>query len=327
LLGTKKGANGKKYYDSAVQGPDITTLPKIKHLELLKAAGTCAKSNVQTTAQTGGPGNQTAGTPINVNGTSNENARLEADRKTANEYFAASGSVCNQCPQPTQTSGTGRYGGKTNIVTGGAPPKTKSQVQANVNTHISKFEKQRAASAYPNELAITENAIFGQNDKYKSVRGHMEKSAHETNQAIDIPVHSDAHADEVLTLWRGFGGYEVLDEYRITTGEKSRFHIHVEWNAEAEALASNTPTLTPTPAAGPTLTAQQIAERDAKCKECDRHQQMRNQVSAKLTEMQNTVEAKLRQFEGLQSLFRYIEVFPEYMVASIANEADRKSVV
>ena len=328
LLGTKKGANGKKYYDSAVQGPDITTLPKIKHLQLLKEAGTCAKSNVQTTAQTGGPGNQTAGTPIDANGTPNEKAKLEADGKIANAYFAASGSACNQCPQPTQASGTGRYGGKTGIVSGGAPPKTKSQVQADVNAYITEFAnvpRTYGAASAPvsrsNEFAVTENEIFGQSG-YKYVNGHMEESAHYTNQAIDIPVHDSVNANKVLGFWRKRPGYEVLDEFTPAEGQKSRFHIHIEWNAEAEALASNTPTPTPTPAAGPTLTAQQIAERDAKCKECDRHQQMRNQVSAKLTEMQTTVEAKLRQFEGLQSLFRYIEVFPEYMVASIANEAD-----
>lgn len=307
LIG-KNEQTGK--YDASEQSPDITIIPKTERRKLLQDAGICGQSNAQTPALTAGGGSQTAATPIDVNGMSADNANLIKNKKTADDYFAASGSICNQCPQPNSS---GVYGGKTNIVTGGAPPKTKSQVQANVNTHISTFAIQRAAnvSTWAKEFAITENQIFAQAG-YTTVGGHIEKSAHYNNQAIDIPVHKREHADDVLRLWRGFGGYEVLDEF------SSKSHIHVEWNAAVEAP----PTSTPVPPAGPTPTAQQTAKKEAKCKECAQAQQMRDQVNARLNELETKVEEKIRQFPGLQSLFRYIEVFPEYMVASIANEAD-----
>ena len=307
-----------KKYDAALQGPDITTLPKTKRLELLKAAGTCGQSNTQTPALTAGGGSQTAATPIDANGMSADNANLIKNKKTADDYFAASGSICNQCPQPNSSGVYGRN--NSDIVSGGASNKTRNEVQSDVNAYIAEFaniprtylDTSNKPVSRSNEFAVTENSIFGQ-PEYRRIGVHVSSnSGHYTNQAIDIPVHDTINAGKVINFWKDRRkGYEVIDEL-------SNGHIHIEWNAAVEAP----PTSTPVPPAGPTLTAQQIAEKEAKCKECAQAQQMRNQANARLNELETKVEEKIRQFPGLQSLFRYIEVFPEYMVASIANEAN-----
>jgi hypothetical protein len=249
---------------------------------------------------------------------SDDNANLIKNKKTADDYFAVSGSVCNQCPQPNSSGVYGRN--NSDIVSGGAPNKTRNEVQADINAYITEFANiprtfintSNKNEDRINEFAVTENSIFGQSG-YRRVGTHVSSnSGHFTNQAIDIPVHDTINASKVINFWRDRRkGYEVIDEL-------SNGHIHIEWNAAVEAP----PTSTPVPPAGPTPTAQQTAEKEAKCKECAQAQQMRDQANARLNELETKVEEKIRQFPGLQSLFRYIEVFPEYMVASIANEAD-----
>jgi hypothetical protein len=304
-------------YDSTKQGPDITTIPKTKHLQLLKAAGTCGQSPAQTPAQTGGHGNQTAGTSITTSTTTNENTELIKNQKTATDYLQVNEAVCTKCPAIIESRGG--YGGTPDVVSGGAAPKTLAQVMLDVASYIT-FKNDSGlipeSKMWPLDLLITQNQPLTQLGLgVGGVGVHKNGSAHYTGQAIDIPVHNDINAKAVLEFWKSRGGYEVLDEYSGKNNGPKLNHIHIEWNAIKEVTAIPTP-----PSATPT--AALTDEEKKQCAECNRHQQMLTQANAKLTEMQNTVDTKLRQFPGLQSLFRYIEVFPEYMVAAIANEAN-----
>lgn len=61
------------------------------------------------------------------------------------------------------------------------------------------------------------------------------------------------------------------------------------------------------------------------CVKCKRAQQIQTQTSAIVEsnkKAQAFVEEAVRQFPELQKIFRYVEIFPEYMVAEIADIAD-----
>ena len=122
--------------------------------------------------------------------------------------------------------------------------------------------------------------------------------------------HLQSNADEVFKFWNEAGGYDVIDEYK--SGGLN--HIHIEWNA----------VIIPDPPVGPTKEAASTAPKptDAQCNECAKQQSLLKQSTAKLQEINKITEDKKREFFGLQSLFRYIEVFPEYMVAAMADTAN-----
>lgn len=57
------------------------------------------------------------------------------------------------------------------------------------------------------------------------------------------------------------------------------------------------------------------------CDECDRAKKVIPQIDS-IVSTKQTFENKTREFPGLQKMLRYIEVFPDYMVASIAGTAN-----
>lgn len=60
------------------------------------------------------------------------------------------------------------------------------------------------------------------------------------------------------------------------------------------------------------------------CNVCKGHQQTVNQIN-KINEVQKNVDDAVRKFSGLRKAFRYVEVFPDMMVASITSTADGNS--
>lgn len=61
------------------------------------------------------------------------------------------------------------------------------------------------------------------------------------------------------------------------------------------------------------------------CKKCERANQTVQQatkLSQEEEKVKGLVEKSIREFGGLQQLFRYVEIFPEYMVAQITDAAD-----
>jgi GH24 family phage-related lysozyme (muramidase) len=68
-----------------------------------------------------------------------------------------------------------------------------------------------------------------------------------------------------------------------------------------------------------------VADGKETCNKCKRAQQIVKQTSTLVESnkiAQQLVEVAVRQFPELQKLFRYVEIFPEYMVAEIADSAD-----
>lgn len=80
------------------------------------------------------------------------------------------------------------------------------------------------------------------------------------------------------------------------------------------------PTKSPTPITG---TCAEIFKEvgEEKCKECKKHKETLRQLD-EVNTAQQSVEDALRKFPNLRQVFRYVEVFPELMVASIAGDAD-----
>ena len=303
LMGRDKNDN----YSEFEQGPDLTVLPKTERIAMLKANGICGAANTQTPAQTGGNSNKANGI-VSGETTIDKNTDLIAVQKLAKGYLANNNDICNKCIPSTNNS---QYGKKDFRPAGDRPPKTIDEVIADIN----KFNQKISGLPKPqsNEFQITENSLLATRVQGATPDsgGHMAKSAHTTNQAIDIPVHLQSNADAVVEFWNEAGGYEVIDEYR--TGGLN--HIHLEWNAVV---------IPPAPV-GPTKEAAEAAANrptDAQCNECAKQQSLLNQSSAKLTEINKITEDKKREFFGLQNLFRYIEVFPEYMVAAMADTAN-----
>lgn len=58
------------------------------------------------------------------------------------------------------------------------------------------------------------------------------------------------------------------------------------------------------------------------CDECSKRVQVVQQAEAKEREIQAVLDSKLRQFYGLEHIFRYVEAFPDYMIAHIADSAN-----
>lgn len=276
-------------------GPDLTIPPKVLRKEAIQANGVCGKANTQLTAQVGGQGNMAAGIALNQVSIDN-NAELTSIKASVEGWLEANKDICIKCDQVEQA--THKF---TNL-----PPLTIEQVKADVAA-FKKYIDARPdlIKKQSNEFEITENKILTNTP----VGTHMDNSAHYVNQAIDIPVHSPENANAVLTFWKtiaaGKDGYEVIDEYNNPPGN----HIHLEWN-QINDPATTTPPVTLTDA------------EKLKCKECATRKEALRQVDMKIAEKVTPVENKIREFYGLQNIFRYVEIFPEYMVAHITDTAN-----
>ena len=294
--------------------PDLTTITKDKRSELLNAATQCGQANVQTTAQTGGTNVQVGSIPLDNSLSTSGSVDYAKMQSDAQKYLEKNKSICDKCnPIPTNTGGYGSPFGR-DIVGNNATPKTLAQVASDVLAFKQYIQNNNFTKRQSNDFTITENDALvklGVGDS-KDSGGHKIKSAHNTSQAIDIPVRATdiESGNKIVEWWNKLGGYQVINEQVL------RNHIHIEWNALIEELPG--PRVGPTPTPSVELTE---AERK-KCEECNRYRDTLNQATAKITETQTQIEAKIRQFPGLNSLFRYVEVFPEYMVAAITNEAN-----
>jgi hypothetical protein len=307
--------SGQKNSDgTTTQGPDLTILPKDKIKELLTASGICGQANVQTTGQTGGSGIQVGQVSIADSLPPDpKDTDYEKIEREASKYISQNSSICNKCIPPTSVT-RGTYGSRPgrDIVGGNAAPKTRAEVRADVDAYIAEFANLTKPSEHPNEFIITENEIFGQTGYARIGRHVAPNSGHYTNQAIDIPVHTPDNATKVENFWRSRTGYQVINE--LGNG-----HIHIEWNADVESVPVP---VGPTGASTTPQPAQLTDDEKKKCEECNKQQQLLEQARSKITETETQIEAKIRQFPGLNSLFRYVEVFPDYMVAAITNEAN-----
>jgi plastocyanin len=58
------------------------------------------------------------------------------------------------------------------------------------------------------------------------------------------------------------------------------------------------------------------------CYDCEKQIEMKRQIEIKNASVVEQLDIKIRQFYGLRDTFRYVEVFPEYMVAQISSAAN-----
>jgi hypothetical protein len=72
---------------------------------------------------------------------------------------------------------------------------------------------------------------------------------------------------------------------------------------------------------GPLTTAAAIQKGKELCAACTKQQTLVSQANSLLPERDQS-DQKIRQFYGLQTVFRYVEIFPEYMVNNVTNQSN-----
>jgi len=72
---------------------------------------------------------------------------------------------------------------------------------------------------------------------------------------------------------------------------------------------------------GPLTTAAAIQKGKELCAACTKQEILVSQADSLLPERDQS-EQKIRQFYGLQTVFRYVEIFPEYMVNNVTGQSD-----
>jgi len=90
--------------------------------------------------------------------------------------------------------------------------------------------------------------------------------------------------------------------------------------ASTPPTPNSTPTTPPTPKPDGTCT-DFLSKNQEECKKCKSAELINSQIDKVLPDKQKFTIVT-RQFEGLQNLFKYIEIFPDYMTAAITGTAD-----
>lgn len=158
---------------------------------------------------------------------------------------------------------------------------------------------------------------------------------------------NNKYTDTVAVTWVINGGQNGIND------RKARFDKISKLFGTTNAITNQTPVTQPTttplpqttqPVSQPTQrttqpTTQQFGVCDevfrrigrgdieagvAECKKCKTAQQIVEQIS-EINKVQTNVDASVRKFSGLRKAFRYVEVFPDMMVASITDTADGNS--
>lgn len=131
------------------------------------------------------------------------------------------------------------------------------------------------------------------------------------------------------------GTAQLIKDKGIRTANKQVLPVLVERRAREAALfardpigSGSRPTPTPTPVATQTITpstnstcTEFLRKNASECKKCKSAEMANNQIDKVLPEKQKFM-VFTRQFEGMQDLFKYIEVFPDFMTAEITGTAD-----
>lgn len=153
---------------------------------------------------------------------------------------------------------------------------------------------------------------------------------------------NNTYTDTTAVTWIVNGGQNGIDD------RKARFdRISKLFTSTDAATTNQTPTTQPTRSATSATSIQATAQRNTQqfgvceevfrrigngdadagikqCNVCKGHQQTVDQIQ-KINATQQTVDDTLRKFSGMRKAFRYVEVFPDMMVASITSTADGNS--
>lgn len=117
------------------------------------------------------------------------------------------------------------------------------------------------------------------------------------------------------------GGYIGLED------RKSKFNSYLTkfgLNSQCQPIITPTPTTTPPVNATPAVTPPAVTSPvpiPSECAQCINAQQVVKQATAQL-DVINSTEKLVREFPHLEQIFRYIEPFPDVMVAAIRGDAD-----
>lgn len=292
------------------QGPDLTILPKKDRVRLLEESGTCGKVSTQTTAMTSGQG---VGRGSIILSEAMKNKNLDELQKMitgSQEYLSKNN--CDSCV-PVSNPSSNLPPKSTELVVSDAiefrqtyPLSAAAIDQAKIDDPL---YKRATRDPFPRQLR--ENVMLyskgiGNDTTVEYV--HTVGSSHYSNRAIDIPTDRNNSADSVAikNFWKS-RGYFTIDEGN---------HIHVQWGDATSVVV---------PAKNPLLGSEFNDVAGTDCNACNQHRAQLQQAKISLAETTSTnisIETVHRQFSGLERIFRYLEVFPDYMVTNIADTAD-----
>lgn len=315
--------------------------------------GTCGKANTQLVAGTGGQGYQVADVSLNQALSTIPDERTKAFNAATT---AISSPTCNQCAPCLAAKEAETV--KQPIV----PPDAYTIKSAKDDQFPNLEFTQSTINDTVSEALLKEvNQIFASEGvrgrvssahRSPTYRDQVANSRHISGAALDIDavyVGSVAYSVQRYESPNYTGdakvGAELLDRIKAkllaagfaqSEGSNKKAvlwrtaghydHMHISRLPDTESLPK--PTTTPPVNNSSTDVCKPIFEKvgngDAKkgeeeCKRCARHNEVVNQVT---NTTQTAVDAAVRKFAGFRQGFRYVEIFPELMIASIAADAD-----
>lgn len=343
--------------DETGQCPDLTILPVD---ETQPSLSTCGKSNAQTTAATAGQGYQVAnasqlggayaaakvGSPSpNTNTSSPEDVSNSELCRKCQPCLAAEQIAATSTPTPLTLAAPFSINQQTvqefsnlNFLENTYGSTVSRQLLADINAALSgtgmravvnsawRFPGQAGSagvkSRHVRGLAI-DIAGINENGKYYDAETpdgdqKLTQLANKLTQAGYVRSNGENPSLKKVILWQVSGHFN---------------HLHVSRLDDTETVPPPTTIVPPNKVTQQTVQAtaieqcyQNIGNGNAQvgrslCVQCKRAKEVvrQNQEKAKVEE---AVQAAIRNFPGLQDVFRYVEIFPDTMVASITGNAN-----
>lgn len=337
--------------DKTGLGPDLTILPNNQNGT---TTSTCGKVNAQLVAGVGGQGYQVANAnPVETAITTPSDAKKQFDQSSA----AVSSSVCRQCT-PCLEAEEAQFIKQPLGLPNGLPivsanvPGLQSLIFAPSVINSGPLSPQLlydVNEAFGKQSGVQAYVYSGHRDEDNPASKSNPDSRHLRGLAIDITgiyvngryfdsktspaaVASINQAVEYLTSTKGYIKTQresvTLTPKAIIWQSPGHFnHVHISIANDTTVIPPST--TTPAPKDPNTQVCkdedyQRIGGGNAeegrnRCRECKKHNDIVKQITQST---QTSVDVAIRKFSGLRQAFRYVEIFPEMMVASIASTAD-----
>lgn len=342
--------------------PDLTKIP---NEDTDSKSSVCGKSNTQTPAATGGQGHQVSGISLTEAAVNTPDARKKQFDDAKKVVDSDICKKCEPCNTPVTTLATApsnvpgvvpvdraKYtyldfsvSGLTLIGYDKLLEAVSNSIREagggnwkGVVTSLARPDNHR--SRHGQGFAIDIGAIYIR-DKLYSVKG---STSNEDLSSGDAKVAAEAF-DEIARILQvnyqfKLNGAESIDSKNIFWRKNvasasangalvNHFnHIHISWlpeNTELTEAPSQEPPKTNvcTDDVYKSIGNGNVDTGKSECEKCIRAKQ---QVEQTVTSAEASVQIALRNFSGVQRAFRYVEIFPELMVASIAADSnDSKS--
>jgi hypothetical protein len=331
------------------KSPDLTILPQTVSSN---SKGVCGKSNAQLVAGTGGQGYQVADiNPLEAMST------LPDERKKAFDASktAVSSSACKECapclaaeeaqlinqslnvPNGIAITSENMPGFDAIIFSGGSRNGREVSIPllVDVNTAFREIGVKAVVSSAHRDMSQPESESNLNSRHLKGLAVDISAVYQGDKQLAAIGPGLSLISAAVGYLTTRLG-YQVVTREQGTNTPKAIIwqseghynHMHISLATSGVPIAGPTPT--PTPANTEDLKTckdsdyAKIGDGDSKkgrelCTRCKKHQQVVDQITKT---SQTSVDAAVRKFSGFRKVFRYLEIFPEMMVASITANAN-----